>query len=70
MKYMLGPWMTLIEDKRLADKFTCLGARFDMISENALSLSTSNTVPESTRVEMKEDGNPDADDEFFINMGR
>ena len=67
---MLGPWLTLIEDVRLKDKFTCLGARFDMISENAVSLSTSNTVPESTRKEMKEAQHPQADNEFFIHMGK
>ena len=46
LENLVGPWMTLIEDKRLAGKFTCLGVRFDMISENALSVSTSNTIPE------------------------
>ena len=50
---MLGPWLTLIEDVRLKDKFTCLGARFDMIAENAISLSTSNTIPSNTREAMK-----------------
>ena len=50
--------MTLIEDKRLASKFTCLGARFDLIGNDAISVSTSNTIPDSTRKEMREAEHP------------
>jgi hypothetical protein len=31
LSLLIGPWMTVIEDQRLASKFSCLGTRFDQI---------------------------------------
>jgi len=62
--------MTIIEDQRLASKFTCLGTRFDQIDPQVITFSQSNTIPEATREELREQEHPQAEDQVFINMGR
>ena len=53
LQRLLGPWMTIYDEANIGDMITCLGIRLDLIGENVLSYSNSNSVTEEERELMR-----------------
>lgn len=68
-----GQWINYFDEKELKNKFLCMGAKlliFDQDKPKELSFQQSNSIYEELREHLREEGDPDADQKYFINSGR
>jgi hypothetical protein len=68
-----GQWINYFDEKELKNKFLCMGAKlliFDEQKPQELSFQQSNSIYDELREHLREEGDPDADQKYFINSGR
>jgi hypothetical protein len=68
-----GNWINYFDEKELKNKFLCMGAKlliYDPDQPQELSFQQSNSIYEELREHLREEGDADADQKYFINSGR
>ena len=65
-----GQWINTLDEKPLKDQFVCMGSKFKEKSPKHLSFLQANSIYEDTRKSLREVGEKEADQKYFVNAGR
>ena len=74
MKLLLGPWMTVLHDKTVAEQMVCIGSQYTPITgkENHIQLSKSSGFTDKMKKQLIDMGAFDdkqAKEDYFFNLG-
>ena len=65
-----GEWIAYYDEKELTNQFLCMGIKLKKLDANSVSFQQANSIYEVTRQHLREVGEPEADQKYFINSGR
>ena len=65
-----GQWINTLDEKQLKDQFVCMGSKFQERTKKHLSFLQANSIYEQTRQSLREVGEKQADQKYFVNTGR